>query len=300
MEVERSNLTRKPSLPPAKPARTAVSAEAGPVRLSESSEGLACRLLFRRLPELLSRLISSSEQAGQVTLVFRLGYFDLAALSQARKDFFQETRAGLRFMVEIPDQAPRAKDQPGKPSTQIRINAPNLKRLARRLAAQVRTERWDRAVGQTSTTAMSTTVTTPRPEATAVQTTSRTESTPRPLQNQEGRTPLTTAQPRRWLQLTLKEKKRPRPQPAPDWLKRREEQILRQERPDGPQAAQNTHSAERQPYCLCPGCGREMESTLLCCPECTMRAARTFQVPSQPRRPSRSLIWLLSQVVSCG
>ena len=297
MEVERNKL-RSPSLAPAKVRPRAV-APVEPVRGSESSESVACRVLFRRLPELLVRLVSSSEEAGQVTMVFRLGYFDMAGLSQARKDFFQETRAGLRIMVEVPDDEPAAQNQANKPSTQIQVNTTNLKRLTRRMAAQVRTERLDRAVVKTSTSGASTTTTiTQLPPSTerAVPHEIGKSELVRPSECGERR-PLAPA--RRWFQTALKEKKRPRPQAAPHWLRRREEMVAREERQIGPRATQNLHSAERQPCCLCPGCGRELESTLLFCPECTVRAARYIQVPSRPQRTAGGLIWLLSQAVSC-
>lgn len=297
MEVERSQPSRNP-LPTGVRRVRPVAAPVVPTQSSESSESVACRVLFRRLPELLARMVSSSEEAGQVTMVFRLGYFDMAGLSQARKDFFQETRAGLRIMVEVPDDEPVADLQAKKPSTQVQVNSTNLKRLTRRMAAQVRTERLDRAVVKTTTAATSTTTsrTAETNEHLAAQEVARREV--RPWEAGERRA-LVPASPRRWLQIVLKEKMRSRTQPAPNWLRRREEMVAREERQVGPRATQNLHSAERQPYCLCPACGREMESTLLFCPECTMRAARFFQVPSRPQRSAGSLIWLLSQAVSC-
>ena len=293
MEVERS---QRPSLVPTRAVRQ-TRAVAAPPPVSQSSESVACRVLFRRLPELLARMVSSSEEAGQVTLVFRLGYFDMAGLSQARKEFFEETQAGLRIMVEVPVDEPASENQAQKPTTQVMVNPTNLKRLTRRMAAQVRTERLDRPLVKTSTAGASTL-------------TLQSEARGRPASHPSGNHPLTDrweaperrplppAAPRRWSQISLKEKKRPRPQAAPNWLRRREAMVAREERQTGPRATQNLHSAERQPYCLCPACGREMESTFLFCPECTVRAARHIQVPSRPQRSSASLIWLLSQAVS--
>ena len=90
-------------------------------------------------------------------------------------------------------------------------------------------------------------------------------------------------------------RKRPGVPQALHWLRRREE-LAREPRPIGPAAAQQSHSADRQPHCLCPGCGRAMESALMMCPECTMRASRLIKIPR--RVASTSLTWLLSQAVS--
>ncbi|ODT75710.1 hypothetical protein ABS71_04155 [bacterium SCN 62-11] len=90
-------------------------------------------------------------------------------------------------------------------------------------------------------------------------------------------------------------RKRPGVPQALHWLRRREE-LAREPRPIGPGATEKSHSAERQPHCLCPGCGRAMQSALMVCPECTMRAARLIKIPR--RVASVSLTWLLSQAVS--
>ena len=272
----------------------------------ESVENVACRVLFRRLPELQSRLVGSSQEPGQVTFVFRLGYFDRAGLSQARKEFFQETGTGLRIMVEVPD------DEPGGPkqSLQVKLTPANLKRLARRAAARVRTERLDRSARTSSSSAAVSTITSQdRVRTRLSQEVTVCAGLVRNLalavRNEEGRKldlrpalPLAAKRPLR----SMPKKKKPACGNAPAWLRRREELALRQQRHIGPQATQNAHSAERQPHCLCPGCGREMESTLLYCPECTMRTARYLQAPLSIHRgqPHQSLIWLLSQAVSWG
>lgn len=293
MEVERN-------LPP-QPLRSRLpkARKLDRVRTAESVQQVASRVLFRRLPELLARMVESSHQPGQVTFVFRLGYFDLTALSQARKELFQETQTGLRIMVEVPDDIPGAK----KPSLQLKVTPGNLKRLARRAAAQVRTERLEPTAKTSSSTVTSATTT--RVERRAI----IEEATPWPLlrnlsaavKGEDARRlelrPASAPAQKPWLRLAQKKKKRVQSN-APNWLRRREEMVVREPRQIGPGATQNAHSAERQPHCLCPGCGREMESTLLYCPECTMKAARYIQRPQQ-RRVTQSLTWLLSQAVSC-
>lgn len=291
MEVERN-------LPPSKPAGPIRSRRKPPTqKAAESVEHAASRVLFRRLPELLSRMVGSSREPGQVTFVFRLGYFDLAGLSQARREFFQETQTGLRIMVEVPDDLPG----PKKPSLQLKVTPSNLKRLARRAAAQVRTERIDRSVKTSSSTV--TTVTTRvegrvREEAAVPSPLLRnlTQAVKAEDVRKLDLRPLSALPQKPWLKLAQKKKRR-MGHSAPNWLRRREEMVWREPRQIGPSATQNAHSAERQPHCPCPGCGREMESTLLYCPECTMKAARYIQVPQRPR-PTQSLIWLISQAVA--
>lgn len=302
MEVERqpkaSVQTGLKVVGPRAPKRPEPAADRAPS--CENAESVACRVLFRRLPELLSRLVSSSSEPGQVTIVFRLGYFDLAGIAQARKEFFQETSTALRIMVEVPDQESGVKATQRKRTLQVKLTAANLKSLSRRAAPSVRTER----LAQVAKT-----------EAAAglVENKSAGRSLQSPvLRNlsevvrfEQGRklegARLSAHQPaRRWLQLTVKEKKNTQREAAPSWLRRREQILLRESRQLGPKATQNAHSAERQPHCLCPGCGREMISTLLFCPECTMRAARYIKVPTPIAvgQRTQSLIYLLSQAVS--
>lgn len=289
MEIER-NSPAATVLQPVKIRRSARARASQAQHLERAS-----RVLFGRLPELLARMVGSSQEPGQVTFVFRLGYFDMAGLSQARREFFQETGTGMRIMVEVPDPVPA----PDKRTARLKVTPGNLKRLARRQAPVVRTERLER--GSTTSSAGLVQVHTfkiggaPRPEVSPLL---RNLSAVVPQQEAnrklEGR-PVGPASARNWLNLKLKQKKRTRPQQGPNWLRRREEQIWREPRVIGPGATQRAHSAERQPHCLCPGCGREMESTLFYCPECTLRAARPFKIPSTP---GRSLVWLLSQAVS--
>ncbi len=298
MEVERNLPQAKLSSPLPRRGPKARKQPGDRLQRAESVEHVAARVLFRRLPELLSRMVASSREPGQVTFVFRLGFFDLAGLSQARREFFQETQTGMRIMVEVPD------DQPGKkkPSLQLKVTASNLKRLTRRAAAQVRTERLDRAVQTRSSTVttVASRVEVRAPEEVAV---------PSPLLRNLAQAvkvedlrrldlrPTAALPQKQWLRQAQKKKKR-MGHSAPNWLRRREEEVRREPRQIGPRATQNAHSAERQPHCLCPGCGREMESTLLYCPECTMKAARHIQIPQRPRS-TQSLVWLLSQAVSC-
>lgn len=298
MEVER-NL---PASPVIGRVRTKAPKSVAPPPEGAPVEQVASRVLFRRLPELLSRMVGVSREPGQVTFVFRLGYFDLAGLSQARKEFFQETRTGLRIMVEIPDGEAGHK----KGSLQVKVTPGYLKRLARRAAAQARTQRLDGPVVKTSSSAVTTVVTRgpgqQREEAAPLSPVARNLSTV--VGGEEGRRldlrAPASSPPKPWLRLAHKKKKRVS-HSAPNWLRRREEVVVREQRQIGPGATQNAHSAERQPHCLCPACGREMESTLFYCPECTMRAARYIQVPESTRRSQtpQSLVWLLSQAVSC-
>ncbi|MBX3168571.1 MAG: hypothetical protein KF760_14235 [Candidatus Eremiobacteraeota bacterium] len=301
MEVER-NLLQSPLSSPVRTRASKARKSAPPsldrVQTSESLEHVACRVLFRRLPELLSRMVATSQEPGQVTFVFRLGYFDMAGLSQARKEFFQETRTGMRIMVEVPDELPGESRQ----SLHLKVTPGNLKRLARRAAAQVRSERLDGAVKTRSSAVV--TVTSAPEVVKAPQ--GREEVSPvlrhlvAVVKGEEGRKlDLRSPAPpplKPWLRSASKKKKQ-----VPFWLRRREQVVWREPRHIGPKAAENAHSAERQPHCLCPACGREMESTLLYCPECTMRAARYIRIPEARRcgQSPQSLSWLLSQVVSC-
>ena len=300
MEIERNLLPTQASSPVKTRAARARPRSGDSLSRVENVESAACRVLFRRLPELLSRMVSTSQEPGQVTLVFRLGYFDMAGLSQARKEFFQETQTGMRIMVEVPDEEVGEKKQ----LLQVKLTQSNLKRLARRAGAQVRTERLDRTVKTSSSAVV---VSTRQESDKALR--QREEVSP-VLRNlaavvkfEEGRKldlrPVAPPPQKQWLRLTGK-KKRAIPHRAPAWLQRREEPVLREQRQIGPRATENTHSAERQPHCLCPGCGREMESTLLYCPECTMRAARYIKIPEVTRRSQspQCLSWLISQAVS--
>ncbi|MFN8607550.1 MAG: hypothetical protein U0931_08460 [Vulcanimicrobiota bacterium] len=282
------------------PVRPVVDSDSPPS--CQSQESLACRVLFRRVPELLARMVSSSSEPGQVTLVFRLGYFDLAGISQARKEFYQETQAGLRIMVEVPEQDSPATSMAFKNSLKVKVTQTNLQQLARRASASVRVERATRV---TTTAAASSLV-----EVTSRCLEGRAEC---PLtrnlalvvkggeeQRKPGASAVAGPSPaRRWLAVNSKHKKRARGSAAPNWLRRRE-LVQLQQRQIGPKATQNMHSAERQPHCLCPGCGREITGILLYCPECTMRAARYIQVPVQKTGASQRqhLVQLLFQAVA--
>jgi hypothetical protein len=260
------------------------------VQSSGNAESVACRVLFRRLPELLTRLVSTSSEPGQVTVVFRLGYFDMAGISQARKEFFQETRTGLRIMVEVPDAQRGAKGSGHKKTLQVKLSEANLKHLSRGAAPSVRTER----LVQVAKTEAAAGLVEHRcaPESPVLRNLSQV------VKFEQGRKLELGAD--RWLQVSVKEKQSNQRETAPNWLRRREQLRPREIRQLGPKATQNAHSAERQPHCLCPGCGREMISTLLFCPECTMRAARYLRVstPIAVGQRSQSLVYLLSQAVS--
>jgi len=301
MEVERT-FVQTPVARALKAARPARVRQLPPDRLAsaESVEAVACRVLFRRLPELLSRMVGTSQEPGQVTFVFRLGYFDMAGLSQARKEFFQETGTGMRIMVEVPD------DQPGdkKGSLQVKLTAGNLQRLSKRAAARVSTVRLDGTVKTRSSAARLDSEKAPRQREDIPLNSPVLRNLSAAVRAEDYRKldlrPAAPSPQKPWLRAAVKQKKRS-PHSAPNWLRRRQELVLREQRQIGPKAAENAHSAERQPHCLCPGCGREMESTLLYCPECTMRAARYIKIPETTRRGQtpQSLCWLISQAVSC-
>ncbi|MBS2036124.1 hypothetical protein JST97_14135 [bacterium] len=307
MEVERSlhHGLKMPALSPKAFSKRVSSPQVvaqEQLQCCENHESLACRLLFRRLPELLSRLVSSSSEPGQVTLVFRLGYFDLAGLSQARKEFYRETQAGLRIMVEVPDEQTSPKLPPAKKSLQLKVTQANLKQLARRAAATVQTERVVKLAKNEATAGLA--VRGAMAEAAASESALLRNLSLVVGSAEERKSVQSQSDPLSNLRLRSRFLTRPKKASnhaaGPRWL-RRQQLILQQQRQIGPKATQNAHSAERQPHCLCPGCGREMISTLLYCPECTMRSARYIQIPAphEAGRQRQGLVHLLVQAVSC-